>query len=206
MGRYTGPKNRLARREGMDLGLKTEGKNAHASLLRRLNTPPGQHGAKGKRKTSEYGLQLREKQRARRMYGIMEKQLQRYFAQATRQRGATGEVLLQLLEIRLDNVIYRLGLTPTRTSARQLVGHGHVYVDGKKVNIPSFVVRPDQVVSFKTKSLEIPIVKEMLAKKNPIIPGWLQREGPVGKMLRVPKREELDLDINEQLIVEFYSR
>lgn len=190
----------------MDLGLKTEGTNAHASLLRRLNTPPGQHGTRGKRKTSEYGLQLREKQRARRMYGIMEKQFQRYFTLATRQRGATGEVLLQLLENRLDNVIYRLGLAPTRTSARQLVGHGHVLVDGKKVNIPSFAVCPDQVVSLKTKSLEIPIVKEMLAKENPIIPGWLQREGPVGKMLRVPKIEELHLNINEQLIVEFYSR
>lgn len=206
MARYTGPKNRLARAEGIDLGLKTPGSHTHAQLMRRLNIPPGQHGARGKRKTSEYGLQLREKQRARRMYGILERQFRNYFEQASQAHGQTGEKLLELLERRLDNVVYRLGLAPTRTAARQFVTHGHVLVNGKRVNIPSYQLRIEEVVSLSQKGTNIPVVKELLGQKNPIIPGWLTRSGPAGKIERNPNRDEIEVSINEQLIVEFYSR
>lgn len=206
MARYTGPKNRLSRRENIDLGLKTAGTNGHARLLRRLNVPPGQHGAKGRRKISSYGLQLREKQRAKTMYGVMERQFRRYFSQAIKKRGATGEVLLQLLETRLDNVVYRLGFAPTRAAARQLVSHGHVRINTKKVQIPSYQVSEDAIVSLKEKSMEMPVVKELLANKEPLIPAWLSRQGPVGKVIGLPKRQDIDVLLNEQLIVEFYSR
>ena len=136
MARYTGPKNRLARREGLDLGLKTTGTNAYNELLKRLKIPPGQHGQKGKRKPSDYAIQLREKQKVKRMYGLLERQFRKYFDEATRNVGNTGEALLERLETRLDNVIYRLGFAPTRAFARQMVTHGHVVVDGHKVNIP----------------------------------------------------------------------
>lgn len=206
MARYTGPKNKLSRREGTDLGMKTVGSHAHASLLRRMNVPPGQHGPKGKKKVSNYGLQLREKQRARRTYGILEKQFRKYFEEATKTRGATGEVLLQLLERRLDNVLYRLALAPTRASARQMVTHGHIRVDGKKVTIPSFRVNTDNQITYKEKSLELPVVKQMLDQKNPVLPGWLERQGAIGRVTRIPGRDDMDSDIHEQLIVEYYSR
>jgi len=131
MARYLGPKNRLARKEGIDLGLKTVGSHAHASLLKRLGQPPGQHGPKGKRKQSEYGTQLREKQKVKRMYGVLEKQFRRYYVMARKYRGNTGEELIKFLERRLDNTLFRLGIAPTRTSARQFVSHGHVMVNGK---------------------------------------------------------------------------
>lgn len=155
---------------------------------------------------SEFAIQLREKQRARRIYGVLEKQFRRYFEQARKIQGATGAMLLNLLERRLDNVIYRLRLAPTRASARQLITHGHVTIDGKKVTIPSFLVRQNQIVTLKPKSLELPIVKKLLEEKNSIFPVWLQREGPVGKVARLPGRDEIDADVNEQLIVEYYSR
>ncbi|MBI1869373.1 30S ribosomal protein S4 [Candidatus Gottesmanbacteria bacterium] len=206
MARYTGPKNKLARREGLDLGLKSPSSGAHSSLLRKLNIPPGQHGVRGRRKESEYSIQLREKQRARRIYGVLEKQFQRYFAQALKTRGATGAKLLQLLELRLDNVLYRLALAPTRASARQLISHGHVTVNGKKVTIPSYSVSEGQVISVKAKSLSMPVVAEMLKEKNPVIPAWFQRQGPAGKVAKLPQREDIDTILNEQLIVEYYSR
>lgn len=206
MAHYTGPKNRLARREGVDLGLKTVGSSAHASLLRRLNIPPGQHGVRGKRKSSDYALQLREKQRARRTYGVLERQFRKYYLLAAKTRGATGEMLLSLLERRLDNVCYRLALTPTRAAARQLITHGHVMVNGEKVTIPSFRVSREQVISFKAKSLSLPVVATMLEEKNPVIPGWLAREGPVGKVVKIPGREDIDSDLHKELIVEYYSR
>jgi small subunit ribosomal protein S4 len=207
MGRYRGPKNRLARREGIDLGLKTQGLKAHASLLRRMKIKPGQHGQKRSfSRMSDYAKQLREKQKVKRFYGLMEKQFQKYFAKASRERGNTGEALLVLLERRLDNVIYRLGLAPTRTAARQYVGHCHVTVDGKKVNIPSFSVEQDMVISMKPKFLETPVVKKLLEEKNPTIVSWLTRKGPVGKVVRMPVREDIVDDINEQLIIEYYSR
>jgi small subunit ribosomal protein S4 len=206
MARYTGPKNRLARREGMDLGLKTSGKSAHAALLRRLKIPPGQHGQKGSRKISEYGKQLREKQKVKRIYGVLEKQFKRYFDKASREKANTGEAFLSLLERRLDNVIYKLSLAPTRASARQYVCHGHILVDGKKVDVPSFQVKPGMVISPKQKLLETPVLKSLLEEKNPNLPTWLERKGPIGKVMRMPERTDIGDDINEQLIIEFYSR
>ncbi len=206
MARYKGPKNRLARREGIDLGLKTSGSNAHASLLRRLKIKPGQHGQKGGRKPSDYGLQLREKQKVKRIYGVLEKQFRKYFEIASRDLGNTGEALLSILERRLDNVLYRLNLSPTRACARQLISHKHVLIDNKKVNIPSFLVRKGMVVSLEQKALDMPVVRKILEEKDPKITSWLERKGPVGKVIRIPERLDVTEDINEQLIIEFYSR
>lgn len=206
MARYTGPKNRLARREGLDFGLKTVGSKAHAALLRRLNVSPGMHGTKGRRKLSDYGLQLREKQKMKWMYGLLERQFRRIFEKARKWKGNTGEKLVEFLERRLDNVIYRLGLAPTRAMARQLVNHGHVLVDSKRVSIPSYLVKIGQVVGLAPRAMEIPAVKKMLEEKTFKAPEWLERKGPVGKVLRAPKRCDVSEDISEQLIVEFYSR
>lgn len=206
MGRYTGPKNRLARREGIDLGLKTVGTKSHANLLKRLNVPPGQHGPKGKRKSSEFGLQLREKQKVKHMYGVMERQFRKTFEQAKKSKGNTGDKFLESLERRLDNAVYRLGLAPTRTAARQYVSHGHVVVSGTKVSIPSFVVKAEDTITLKAKSLEMPVVKKQLEDKTFKTPMWLERKGPVGKVVRLPVREDVSDDINMQLIVEHYSR
>lgn len=206
MSRYTGPKNRLARREGLDLGLKTHGSKAHAAMLRRLNVPPGQHGPKGKRKPSDYAIQLREKQKAKRLYGVFEKQFMNYFKKALKTRGNTGEALLVQLERRLDNILYRLSIAPTRTSARQFVGHGHVLVNNQKVNIPSYQVKVDDVISLSEKGVNIPAIKKELEDKNPQIPDWLERKANVGRMVRFPIRSEMTSEVNEQLIVEFYSR
>lgn len=206
MGRYTGPKNRLARREGTDLGLKTPGSKAHATLLKRLNVPPGQHGTKGKRKLSDFGEQLREKQKARRMYGILEKQFRNYFTNAKKIKGNTGEALLQYLERRLDNMVYRMSLAPTRTSARQFVTHGHVLINNQKVSIPSYQVNVNDVISLKPKALQIPAIKKLLEEKNPVVPSWVERKGAVGRFIKIPQRSEIQSDVNEQLIVEYYSR
>jgi small subunit ribosomal protein S4 len=206
MARYTGPKNKLARREGIDLNLKTIGSHAHAELLKRLAIIPGQHGVKGRRKTSGYGIQLREKQKVKRMYGIFERQFRNIFKQAKKWKGNTGEKLIEFLECRLDNTLYRMNLTPTRTCARQLVTHGHVLVNGKKVSIPSARIIKDDVVTLTSRALEIPAVKKMLDEKSPQIPAWITRQGPVGKIVRLPGRADVTEDINEQLIVEFYSR
>lgn len=206
MARYLGPKNKLARREGQDLGLKTPGMAAHASLLRRLNILPGIHGQKRRKKPSEFALQLREKQKAKRIYGVFERQFRRYFEKALKKKESTGETLLQMLETRLDNVVYRLALAPTRAAARQLVTHGHVQVDGKKVDIPSYSVKKDEVIILLPKAMKIPAVARMLEDKNPHLPSWLARKGPVGKVIKIPSREEIETDINEPLIVEYYSR
>jgi small subunit ribosomal protein S4 len=206
MGRYTGPKNRLARREGMDLGYKTVGSKSHAGLLKRLGNVPGQHGAKGHRKQSDYGIQLREKQKVKRLYGALERQFRKTFAQAMKWKGNTGEKLLEFMERRLDNVIYRAGFSPTRGLARQLVSHGHVMIDGKKVNIPSFRIEKDMVISLSTIGMEIPAVKKMLDDTSFKAPSWIERKGPVGKVVRLPERTDIGEDINEQLIVEHYSR
>ncbi len=206
MARYTGPKNRLARREGIDLGLKTIGSKSHANYLKRANIPPGQHGAKGRRKVSDYGLQLREKQKAKRLYGLLERQFRKNFELARKWRGNTGEKLLEFLERRLDNVLYRANLAPTRASARQFVTHGHVMVDSKKVSIPSYLVAKDQVITMKTKALDIPAVKALLEDKTLTTPEWLTRRGPVAKVVRLPIRTDVAEDISEQLIIEHYSR
>jgi len=200
MAHNVGPKNRLSRREGVDLfgkGVK----------LRRAQVGPGQHGPKGsKRRPSDYGIQLRQKQKTKRLYGIMERQFRAYFEKAMRVRGNTGEALLVLLETRLDNVVYRLGFTPTRAMARQLVGHGHVLVDGKSVNIPSYRVTVGQVISLTDTALAMPVVMARLEKPEFVVPQWLDRQAGTGKINALPKRSDITDDINEQLIVEFYSR
>ncbi len=206
MARYTGPKNRLSRREGVDLGMKTVGSHAHAQLLKRLNIGPGSHGAKGKRKVSDFGIQLREKQKVKRMYGLLERQFRRNFELARKRKGNTGEALLQFLEQRLDNVLYRAGLSPTRALARQLVTHGHVMVDGKKVNFPSYEVKAETVIALTSKGAEIPAVKKMLEDTTRVVPEWLERKGPATKVIRLPVRGDIGEDISEQLIIEYYSR
>jgi small subunit ribosomal protein S4 len=207
MARYTGPKNRLARREGIDLGLKTVGSKSHTRLMSRLNVPPGVHGQKGgRRKVSDFGRQLREKQKVKRLYGMLEKQFRRFFMMAKKTRGNTGDKFIQFLERRLDNTVYRLTLSPTRSLSRQLVGHGHVMVDGKKVTFPSYLVNGGEVITVSAKGLEIPAVKKLLDEKVTKTPEWLERKGPVGKVLRLPERSDIAEDINETLIIEFYSR
>lgn len=206
MARYTGPKNRLARKEGIDLGLKTVGTKSHAGLLRRMNIPPGQHGPKLHRKLSGYGTQLREKQKMKRMYGVLERQFRRYFSLARKWRGNTGDMLVQFLERRLDNVLFRMGVAPTRTSARQFVSHGHVMINGKRVTIPSYLVSPGEVITLGVKAGSIPAVKKMLEDKTFTPPAWLVRQGGSAKVERLPLREDVKEDINTQLVIEYYSR
>lgn len=206
MARYTGPKNRLARREGIDLGLKTVGTKSHANLLKRLGIPPGMHGTKGKRKSSDFGEQLREKQRVKRLYGLLERQFRRMYTRARKQLGNTGEKLLESLERRLDNVLFRVGFAPTRASSRQFVTHGHVLVNGKKVTIPSYQVAVNDVITLGTKGFGIPAVKKLIDAPVEAISEWLERKGPVAKVVRLPSRSDIKEDINEQLIVEHYSR
>jgi small subunit ribosomal protein S4 len=198
---YTGPKHKLSRREGKDL-FGTGGE----SLERRLGQPPGaQATGRPGRKPSDYARQLRAKQMVKRMYGMREKQFRRFFNIAQRSRGLTGLALLQLLERRLDNVVYRLGMARTRPQARQFVNHGHVLVDGRRVNIPSYLVEPGQEIRLHEAAREIPDVKDLIEFRPPV-PAWLEIQDGSGRMLREPHREEIDPDINEQLIVEFYSR
>lgn len=199
MSNYTGPKNRLSRREGLDLFGK-------GHKLRRATQPPGQHGAKGNPRQSEYGTQLREKQKTRRLYGIIEAQFRKYFEIARRYRGKTGETLLVLLEMRLDNVVYRLGLVPTRSMARQLVSHGHVLINGHFVTIPSYEVKPGDLVTLDEVAVNIPHVKTRLGDSQFHAPAWLERQAATGKIARLPQRSDIDVPVNEQLIVEFYSR
>ncbi|TSC87640.1 MAG: small subunit ribosomal protein S4 [Microgenomates group bacterium Gr01-1014_16] len=196
---YTGPKNRLSRREGLDLFGK-------GTKLRRATVPPGQHGPKGSRRLSDYGVRLREKQKLKRIYGVTERQFQKYFAVATKVRGKTGEVLLRILETRLDNVIYRLGFTPTRAMARQLVSHGHVNIANAKVSIPSYQVKPGQVVTLSPTSVKIPQVLTRLDSTDFHPPAWLQRQAAAGVVLSLPERSLIEAPVDEQLIVEFYSR
>ena len=201
MARYTGPKDRLSRREGFDLfgtGLK----------LTRLTVPPGVHGPKGTRGSSQYGKQLREKQKVKRLYGLLEKQFRKYVEASLKSKGNTGEKLINFLEKRLDNVIFRLGFAPSRPAARQIVSHGHVLVDGKKVNIPSYELKVGQTVSLDAKGMAIPAVAKLFKNKTEDmkIPYWLEKKAAVGKISREVKREDILEPISEQDIVEFYSR
>ena len=197
--RYTGPKDRLSRRENFDLfGAGTK--------ITRLNVTPGVHGPKGTRGTSQFGRQLREKQKVKRMYGIMEKQFERYMTEAFKSKGNTGEALLVKLERRLDNIVYRLGFAPSRSSARQLASHRHVLVNGKKVNIPSYQVIVGDVITLDGKGFDIPEVKKAFEQKDFKIVGWLERKAAAGKISRLPKREDISEALSEQDIVEFYSR
>jgi small subunit ribosomal protein S4 len=198
--RYTGPKRRLSRREGIALFRKDE-----KSIERKGAIPPGQRGTKVRPRVTGYGTQLREKQKAKRMYGLAEKQFRKTFNEAEKIKGATGETFLQFLERRLDNVIYRLGLAKSRPEARQYVSHGHVTVDGKKVNIPSYRVKPNQVVAISDKFVHNTQIAKNLGE-DIAVPEWLEKKATVGKIVRLPYRDEMEKAIQEQLIVEYYSR
>jgi small subunit ribosomal protein S4 len=209
MARYTGPKFKLDRREGTNLFLKGKrSRNGKHPIDKKGAVPPGQHGNKNvRRKVSSYGLQLREKQKAKRIYGLLEKQFRKYYQLASRQKGATGETLMQLLEKRLDNTVFRSGVAMSRNQARQLVSHGHVLVNEKKVNIPSFLVKTDDVVSLDSKAANFIIVQEAIDfNKDSELPNWLERKGTVIKIKAAPSREDINEPVDEQLIVEFYSR
>ena len=207
MARYTEAVCRLCRRENQKLFLKGDRCYSAKCPVVKRGTAPGQH-AKSRRKTSEYGLQLREKQKARRTYGLLEKQFRSYFTKATNMKGAAGENMLQLLERRLDNVVYRLGFGDSRAQARQIVNHGHITVNGKKVNIPSFIVKAGDVIAISESSTSIEKFKAMREGTSKTIPAWLELNSQElsGKVVELPKREDLDLSIEEHLIVELYSR
>lgn len=201
MARYTGPKSKIARKFGEPIF-------GPDKVLSKKNYPPGQHGNTRRRKTSEYGIQLREKQRAKYTYGILEKQFRLTFEKAARSRGITGEVLLQLLECRLDNMVYRLGIAPTRAAARQLVSHKHITVDGKVVNIASYTVQAGQIVGIREKSKSLEVISNALAGFNHSKYPWLEWDNSSlsGKFLHIPEREDIPENIKEQLIVELYSK
>ncbi|MGV8963248.1 MAG: 30S ribosomal protein S4 [Candidatus Saccharimonadaceae bacterium] len=201
MARYIGPKSRIARKFGEPIF-------GPDKVLSRKNYPPGQHGNSRRRKTSEYGIQLREKQRAKYTYGVLEKQFRITFDKAARSKGITGEVLLQLLESRLDNVVFRLGIAPTRAAARQLVTHRHITVDGNNVNIPSYSVKAGQIIGVREKSKSMEVVSNALEGFNHSKYPWLEweRSTLTGKLLHWPDRSDIPENIKEQLIVELYSK
>jgi small subunit ribosomal protein S4 len=200
MARYTGSKHKLVRREGVNILDKTS-----ASLQRRMNIPPGQHGRKRKKRLSEYGVQLREKQKAKAMYGLLERQFKKLFRFAENQKVETGELLIGLLETRLDNVVYRLGFSRTRAGARQLVSHGHVFVNGEKVNIPSYQLKADDTVQISPKAQKNPLVLQAMEERTEFAP-YIERKGALGKLKRIPKKDDLEVPFDTQLIIEYYSR
>lgn len=200
MARYTGPKHKIARREGVNLLEKTS-----ASLMRRLNVPPGVHGKKGKRRPSEFGQQLREKQKAKAMYGLLEKQFRKLVEIASTQKGDTEDLLLSLLERRLDNVVYRLGLAKSRMMSRQFVTHGHVMVNGKKMTIPSYTVQEGDVVTLDAKIQKNPDVIKVLEEKKELM-GFLEKKGPAGKLVRMPVSQDIQVPFSTRQIIEYYSR
>ena len=208
MARYTGSVCRQCRREGQKLFLKGDKCYSPKCTYNKRAMPPGQHGQARQRKMSEYGVQLREKQKCRRAYGVLEVQFKRYYDKASNMRGITGENLLMLLERRLDNVIFRLGLGSSRAQARQFVRHGHIRINGKKVDIPSFLVSEGDVITLRERSREIDHFKALREGTGRIIPKWLtfDAENLTANVTAEPQRDDIDLSINEQLIVEFYSR
>ena len=202
MARYTGPKTRIARKFGEPIF----GPDKH---LERKNYPPGQHGmTKKRKKTSEYGVQLKEKQKAKYAYGMLEKQFRNTFEKAQRSKGVTGEVLLQLLEARLDNVVYRLGISPSRAGSRQLVSHRHITVNGNIVNIPSYQLKPGDVVGVREKSKSLTQIVDSLGSRSYSKLSWLEWDETqmAGKFLNMPERSEIPENFKEQLIVELYSK
>jgi small subunit ribosomal protein S4 len=201
MARYIGPKSKIARKFG-------EAIFGPDKVLSRKNFPPGQHGKTRRKKTSEYGIQLREKQKAKYTYGVLEKQFRNLFEKATRTKGIKGEVLLQLLESRLDNVVYRLGMSPTRAGARQLVSHRHITVDGKVVNIASYLLKPGQVIAVREKDKSMEVILNSLNGFNHSKYPWLEWDAAAlsGKFLHRPDRADIPENIKEQLIVELYSK
>ena len=202
MARYTGPRTRIARKFG-------EAIFGADKVLSKKNYPPGQHGNSRKRKTSEYGIQLREKQKAKYTYGVLEKQFRNLFEKASRSKGITGEVLLQLLEGRLDNVVYRLGIAPTRAAARQLVSHRHITVDGSVVNIPSYLIKAGDVIEIKESAKSMQRYKDILdVTAGRLVPEWIDAdvENFKGTIKNLPTREMIDVPVDEMLIVELYSK
>lgn len=206
MARYTGPQCKRCRREGIKLYLKGDRCYTDKCAVARRPQAPGQHGS-SRKKISNYGLQLREKQKAKRIYGVLEAQFRMYYEEAERQKGVTGENLLRLLELRLDNVAYRLGFANSRVEARQLVRHGHFTVNGKKVNIPSYQVKVGDVIAVKEKSRASEKFKA-LAELQGNLPKWLtvDKDKMEGQVVELPKREDVDIPVNETLIVELYSK
>ena len=201
MARYTGPKSKIARKFGEPIF-------GEDKVLAKRTNPPGQHGANRRRKLSEYGTQLREKQKAKYTYGVLERQFRNLFEKASSSKGVTGEVLLQLLESRLDNVVFRLGIAKTLAAARQLVLHRHITVNGNVVNIPSYSVAPGQLVAVREKSKSLEVIQDSLAGFNHSKYPWIEWDESVkgGKMINVPQRDEIPENIKEQLIVELYSK
>jgi small subunit ribosomal protein S4 len=211
MARYIGPVCKLCRREGEKLFLKGERCMTPKCAIERRGYAPGEHGKRGqlRRKVSDYGLQLREKQKARRIYGLLERQFRRYFRQAQKRKGMTGETLLQTLELRLDNVVYRLGFAASRQQARQLVSHGHFDINGRKTDVPSMVVKPGDTISVRTASRKNSYFKDMARDlERTRAPDWLSLDprSMTGRVLAIPTRDEIELPVKEQLIVEYYSR
>jgi small subunit ribosomal protein S4 len=208
VARYTGAVCRLCRREGLKLFLKGERCYTDKCAIERRNYPPGEHG-QARPKFSEYSVQLREKQKLRRMYGVLEGQFRRYFAMADRAKGVTGETLLQLLERRLDNTVYRIGFATSRAEARQLVRHGHFRVNGRKVNVPSYLVRAGDTVSVRDRSQKVARIQESLElAQRRGVPDWLEitPEAFAGRVKSLPARSDLTMPINEKLVVELYSK
>ena len=207
MARYTGASCRLCRREGCKLFLKGSRCYSEKCAIARRAYAPGQHGQQ-KNKMSEYGLQLREKQKAKRFYGILEGQFRRYFDAAVKKQGVTGEEFLRLLERRLDNVVYRMGVAESRAQARQLVRHGHITVNGKKVNIPSYLIKAQDVVAVREKSRNLSKIKEVVEVNMVKVPKWLEfsLEDLSCKVVAMPDREDIDLEVVEHFIVELYSK
>jgi small subunit ribosomal protein S4 len=202
MARYRGPQTKIARKFGEPIF-------GPDRVLEKKNYPPGMHGlSKKRRKTSEYGIQLKEKQKAKYTYGILERQFRNTFEKATRSKGVTGIVLLQLLESRLDNVVFRLGVAPTRAAARQLVSHRHILVDGKLCNIPSYTVKPGEIIGVREKSKSLELITNTLSGFNHSKYPWIEWDADVmaGKFMSIPEREDIPENIKEQLIVELYSK
>lgn len=209
MARETRDKKcRFCRREGVKLFLKGERcLSPSCPIEKKGAVPPGNRGTRMRgSRPSDYGRQLREKQKAKRLYGISEKKFRLYFDEAREAGKNTGEALMQTLESRLDNLVYRLGLAPSRSVGRQLVSHGHVFVNGKRVDVPSYLIRPEDVISLNPKAVKNPIIEKILKNEEAVIPSWLEKKGPAGKVVRLPKREEIEADVDERLIIEFYSR
>ncbi len=211
MARYTGPSCKLCRREGTKLFLKGVRCNSDKCAFDRRPFIPGEHGTakRFRKRLSDYGIHLREKQKVRRIYGILERQFRKYFKMAAKKTGITGENLLQFLESRLDNVVFRMGYAPSRKSARQIIRHGHIQVNERKVNIPSFLVKPGDEIVIKEGSRQIGIIQEAMEASTDVAKHeWLEvdKDNFKGKVVSLPKRDQIALDIDERLIVEYYSK
>lgn len=208
LARYREALCRICRREGDKLFLKGDRCYTEKCAFERRKYPPGQHG-QGYRKLSDYGVQLREKQKIRKMYGLLERQFRRYFSEAAKKRGITGEVLLQFIERRLDSIVFRMGFAPNRRKARQLIGHGHILVNEKQVSVPSYLVREGDIVEVRESSRDIPEIVDSLSKsEHRGIPGWVEVDSAnfKGRVLHIPSLDEMQLPVQEQLVVELYSK